>query len=117
MGNALGTHQYALQDDGSIGMRNVLQVDKGSVEIRETYRFDLDRRVWKMATQGGVYTGTAPPWHGERWIFEGVEITSGRPRPVRMVYTDLGTQAFRRDFQASLDGTWRTFSAETCKRF
>ncbi len=117
MGNVPGLHAYVLQDDGSIAMRNELQVGPKTVEIREVYRYDLDHKVWRTETQGGAYVGSAPPWRSEKWVFEGVEVASGHGRAVRMVYMDLGPVAFRRDFQILVDGMWRTFTAETCKRF
>jgi len=112
-----GTHTYTAGEyDDSIELEISLHSGSRTFDITEVYRFDGTRNGWTVETSGGTYRGTAAPWTGEKWIFDGTEKTSGQRRPVRMVYTELGGQAFRRDFQAEQDGFWRTYSAETCKR-
>ncbi len=113
-GGEPSTHRYVLGADGSITLLNDVRVAARSYEIVETYRFDSARHLWTTAVRGGGYVGTASPWSREKWIFNGIETERGRHSAVRMIYTDLGTQAYRRDFQ--LAGSGQTFVSETCKR-
>jgi hypothetical protein len=111
-----GTHTYVQNDDGSIELATEIRVGYRVFHIHESYTYDDGRKLWTVRTAGNAYTGSAGPWNGYKWIFEGTERQGGPPRAVRMVYFDLADQAFRRDFQAKQDGQWRTYSAETCKR-
>jgi hypothetical protein len=56
----------------------------------ETYRFDAKSATWTLSSTAtnlfGRFTGTAPPWTGETWTFEGSEpLTCIRlsPHPAR----------------------------------
>ena len=106
--------RYVLGADGSITLHDDVRVAKRSYDIVETYRFDPARGLWDTTVRGGGYAGAAMPWSGEKWVFNGIETERGRRSKVRMVYTQLGDQAYRRDFQLSISG--ETFVSETCKR-
>ena len=108
------TQRYISDAEGSITLHDDVRVAKHSYDIVETYRFDPVRGLWNTEVRGGGYAGTAAPWAHEKWIFNGIETERGRHSEVRMVYTQLGEQAYRRDFQLSSNG--QTFVSETCKR-
>jgi hypothetical protein len=111
-----GTHTYTENDDGSIELATELRAGFRTFHIHESYTYEDARKLWTVRAAGNAYTGTAGPWTGYKWIFEGSEQGHGTRRALRMVYFDLADQAFRRDFQAKQDGLWRTYSAETCRR-
>jgi hypothetical protein len=111
-----GTHTYVANDDGSLELATELRAGYRTFRIRETYTYDSGRKLWTVRSDGNAYTGTASPWTGYKWTFEGTESDHGLRRAVRMVYFDLADQAFRRDFQDKQNGSWQTYSAETCKR-
>ena len=116
VGGEPSTHRYSRSGDDAITLHDDVRVAQHTYAIVETYRFDAARRLWTTAVQGGGYTGTAAPWLHNKWIFDGIETERGRRSPVRMIYTTLGDQAFRRDFQLSGAGQDQTFVSETCTR-
>ena len=117
MAGAPSTHAYRRANDGSIVLRNVLTIAGRDYAIAETYRKDRATGRWTNVTQHGSYRGTAPPWVGDSWTFEGPETDAGPTRTVRMTYTAFGADAFRRDFAREAGaGTWVTFTSETCRR-
>ena len=116
VGGATSTHAYVRNADGTITLHNDIRIGAQTYPIVETYRFDREHARWVTAVQRGGYYGTAPEWLGQKWIFDGVESANGHKSPVRMVYTKLGDQAFRRDFQLLDSGGTRTLESETCQR-
>ncbi len=111
----MSTQTYTLGNDGSIALRNALTLDGRRYEIDETYRFDPTRNAWQNVTAGGAYRGTASPWRGATWTFDGIE-TEGRPSEVHMSYTTLGPATFRREFARSRNGSWVPYLSEVCRR-
>lgn len=109
------TQTYTLGDDGAIALRNALTLDGRRYEIDETYRFDPTRGQWQNVTAGGAYRGTAAPWRGQTWVFDGIE-TEGTPSEVHMTYTTLGSTTFRRQFARSRSGSWVPYLSEVCRR-
>lgn len=104
-------------------------------EFDEQYRLDPATGVWTWTAEQPSMPafherGTAGPWTTQTWIFDGTLsiVPSSRsldslaePAPttkegVRMVYTSLGDDAFRREFERYQNGAWITRSATTCKR-
>jgi hypothetical protein len=111
-----GTKTYTEAQDGSIDLQIELHTGPRTFHISEAYHFDGARKLWHLDTQGGLYAGSAGPWTGYKWIFDGTANDGGERRPVRVIYFDLADQAFRRDFQDKRYGMWQTYSAETCRR-
>ena len=116
VGGEPSKHRYTRSGADGITLHDDVRVAQHTYAIVETYRFDAARRLWTTAVQGGGYTGTASPWLHNKWIFDGIETERGRRSPVRMIYTTLGDQAFRRDFQLAGAGETQTFVSETCTR-
>jgi hypothetical protein len=129
-----GTWTFVRNGDGSIALNNKFRTDTGlSGEFAETYSFDPQSGLWNWASTqqdrpGGLQEdGKAKPWTAETWTFDGrlriTESSSGSIQPartiarnIRMVYTTLGPDAFRRDMETFSDGRWVSSSASTCKR-
>ena len=84
--------------------------------IHERLRYDPAKKQWSAHVQNGAFIGVATSWTKHKWIFAGTSSAHGRTVPTRMVYTNLGDLAFRRDFQAIVQRHWRSVGGETCKR-
>lgn len=115
-------------------MVNKFQTSGGlSGEFDEEYRRDPATAQWAWTgTEPNLPTfqeeATAGLWTGEQWVFEGRLSLVSTPPPgsiasartftkdIRMVYTALGSAAFRREFEDYRDGNWVTTSASTCTR-
>jgi hypothetical protein len=129
-----GTWSFERNQDDSIVMKNKFRTATGlSGEFDETYRFDPRSRLWNWSSlqadrPGSLQEdGKAAPWTADAWTFDGqkreTEMSSGSILPartvtqnIRMVYSSLGPDAFRRDIEVFHDGRWITTSASTCKR-
>lgn len=117
LGNSKATNVYKLENATTISERTKLELPKHpEVELDTLYTFSSLHGVWTVSLQDGKYAGTAPPWSTDTWTFNGTYVEEGQKRPVRLVYTSLGIDALRIDYQAVSDGNWRTFSGATCKR-
>jgi hypothetical protein len=108
---------YRLTDPTHMEEKTMLRLPKRPpVELDTSFEFDPVRGVWKLSMQKGAYVATAPVWDGATWSFKGIESDADPHRPVRLVYTSLGPDAYRSDYQAQNHGSWETFSGATCKR-
>jgi hypothetical protein len=100
---------------------------------KEEYRFDPQSarwtwKAWRPDDARAQETGTSAAWTTDTWTFDGVLRRSWPAPPdsiggpaqasqqIRMVYTALGENAFRRDFEVYQDGVWRSASGSTCSR-
>ena len=109
------------EGDGSISMRNAYRTAGGlEGEFRETYRFDPETNLWTWSTVDSVTqsteTGTAPPWTGKTWTFDGVRRGGAKSESIQMVYTRIADDSFRRTFLSDRRGTWETTSSSICNR-
>jgi hypothetical protein len=132
-----GTITYLRDADGSISMKNVFALTNATWargEFDEQYRFDPATAVWTWTAEQPQLAafqerGTAGPWTTQSWIFDGTLRVAGSrtldsiaaptqttTQAVRMVYTSLGDNAFRRDFEFYQKGLWAIRSSGTCKR-
>jgi hypothetical protein len=93
---------------------NVLQSPDGKATIIQRFRFDAPRQRWSTYVEGGDFSARGAPWHGRYWVFEGV--WRGVGAAARLIYTSLGPNAFRRDFQVRGGDQWKTSTGETCIR-
>jgi hypothetical protein len=88
----------------------------GNRHIDEAFVWDPVAATWHANVAGGAFVGSAPRWSGEVWIFTGTAATGGHTYNGRMVFTALGPNAFRRDFELERDGRRQIYSLETCSR-
>jgi len=116
-----------VSNEASINMTNIVRLPNNLYAVlRERYEYDSAGNNWTVDVPRnalwGAMRATAQPWLGKEWIFLG---TGALPRPsgyltseqpLRMVYTQLGADAFHRQHQEKVDETWRTYSEETCYR-
>jgi hypothetical protein len=123
---------YTRNHDGSIAMVNAFRTIAGAPgQFTEIYRLGAKTEQWIWRSSNGhgfAEHGVARPWDSRTWMFEGTADTMGRTKAqpalhrvhlgVRMIYTDLGDNAFQREFQ-SMQGrshAWTSYSIGTCKR-
>ncbi len=115
-GGIASTHTYARWSADAFTLDNVVRVGDRSYTIRELYRFEPSEDLWLNATQDDAYNGTAAPWRQTQWLFEGSVPAGSRRLPVRMIYSELSTREFQRDFEKFDGGAWSSFASETCRR-
>ncbi|MBV8375021.1 MAG: hypothetical protein JO302_05885 [Candidatus Eremiobacteraeota bacterium] len=119
---------------GSMALENHFTLADGSTaEFDEQYTFDTNsgRWMWKTITPNDrtfEEDGSAPPWTGDRWLFEGTLHVAAQasmasilpPKastgPVRMLYIYVDGNTFRRSFQQQANGEWVTTSSSICQR-
>lgn len=117
LANTSATSVYRLTDRTHIEEKTMLRLPKRPpVELDTSFEFDQGHGVWKLSMQKGAYLATAPVWDGATWSFKGIESDADPHRVVRLVYTSLGPDAYRSDYEAQNHGNWETFSGATCKR-
>jgi len=110
------THVFAIRGADAIVMQSLALSKSGKEQVDETYWFDRAHELWSVAIGKDIYAGLARPWAGQKWIFDSPTAAKTRGKVSRLVYEDLGDDAFRRDFQVPDAGTWHTVLAETCSR-
>ena len=117
LGNSTATSVYKLENATTISERTQLALNKHApIELDTLFTYSPKHDRWTVSLQDGKYVGTAPAWSNETWTFNGIYIEGSEKRPVRLVYTSLGADAVRIDYQAVAPDGWRTFSGATCKR-
>ncbi len=117
MSDLEGAQTYTRTGPVEIDLRNDIRDQTGRwFRISQQFRYDRSAAHWSTSLQSGQFVGTAGEWldADEQWTFQGK--LNGTQGPVRIVYTNLGPLAFRRDFQKKVDGRWQTLDLETCKR-
>jgi hypothetical protein len=117
LGNTPATSVYKLANARTMVERTTLHLaNRQPVELDTTFVYNPQHRSWKLSMQGGAYIASAPGWSQSTWIFQGEEADESPHRSVRLVYTSLGPDAYRSDYQALNQSSWKTFSGATCKR-
>jgi hypothetical protein len=117
LGNSAATSVYKLENATTISERTKLTLKKQApVELDTLFTYSSKREQWTVSLGDGKYVGTAPAWSSDTWTFNGTYLEGREKRPVRLVYTSLGADAVRIDYQAVAADGWRTFSGATCKR-
>ena len=116
-GTAL-THVYSRGDDLSALLvdTQLTLANHQSATIHETYTHHVGVHAWTAILANGAFIATAPDWTGGTWIFTGQSTEGGKASKVQMIYTPLGRDAFRRDFQRAEAAVWVTYAGETCRR-
>jgi hypothetical protein len=92
-----------------------------SGEFDDTYSFDAASGMWTWTSNlqsvpSFKESGTAGRWTTDTWTFEGTLQQSESTQPLRMVYTKLSDNAFRREFDAQVNGAWLPRSTSSCTR-
>lgn len=90
-------------------------------EFDETYAFDPASKVWTWSTidslTGSKETGTAGPWTGSKWTFDGSRLMrSGSRQKVQMIYTRMNDREFRREFKIAQRDALITTSSSLCRQ-
>ena len=117
LANSTATSVYKVSDARTMVERTTLHLPhRPPVELDTTFTYSPALGRWSLSMQHGAYTATAPQWSQPTWTFEGYEADADPRGRVRLVYTSLGPDAYRSDYQALNKGTWQTFSGATCKR-
>jgi len=109
-----GEQRYVANGSERIVLFNALQAPNGKVIIVQRFRLDDLKQRWSTYVEGGDFSAQGGPWLGRNWIFDGV--WRGVEGAARLVYTSLGPNAFRRDFQVRDGKRWHTSTGETCIR-
>lgn len=119
---SVGTATFTSDAPGSISMKNTYRTTAGtSGEFDETFHFDAGAGTWTWSSTlrsapDFKESGTAGRWTADTWIFEGTLQQSQSTEPVRMIYTRLGENTIRREFEAQVSGAWLTRSSSSCAR-
>jgi hypothetical protein len=87
-----------------------------SARLVEHYFFDVITVKWNATVAGDAFTGSAYPWSSSVWTFTGTSRVRDVRYPGQMLFTYLGENAFRRDFELESHGHWVIYSLETCSR-
>ncbi len=113
-------HRYTHSDDGnSIDVATTFVLPEHKIgKAKETYRFKRATLLWLAKLADGSIVASAPPWIGVTWTFTGsARGEDKRVSGFRMIYTWLGENVFRRDFERPDDvGSWSVYAGETCRR-
>lgn len=117
---------FKIGPDGTIGAKGAVTSPQGTgaLETAETFHFDTAADQWTLdsapAGSFGSYYGTASPWTGSQWTFNGKEpiFLSGQwvTTDVRQIFTYLGPSAFRREYQTQAQHYWHDISEEVCTK-
>ncbi len=117
----------SVNNGASLNMRSTVRLPSGLFAfLRERYDYDAATITWTIDSPQSALWGpmhaTAAPWLGREWTFTGTGSAPsaigemGPERPMRMIYTTIGDDSFHRQHQVRGDGTWQTYSEETCYR-
>jgi len=112
------THEFSRADDAvSLYVTTTIVLPNGKpAKLHEAYAHNPNTHVWTAVLAGGLIYAKGFDWTDDTWVLVGQSRENGAPTRFRMVFTDLGTDAYRRDFQRP-DGTaWATYAGETCRR-
>ena len=112
------THEFSRADDAvSIYVTTTIVLPNGkTAKLHEVYAHNPNTHVWTAVLAGGLIFAKGSDWTDNTWTLVGQSRENGTPMRFRMVFTDLGTDAFRRDFQRPDGASWATYAGETCRR-
>jgi hypothetical protein len=133
---SIGTDLFTRNADGSITNTIRYHFDSPMAaggEFDAIYRYDPDAKQWSWISTNPVdpyfsERGTTTQSSADLVVFEGTQETtvipgdssSGAPRHVhtviRLVYTFLSPNEFRRQLDVNQSGMWRPFSSTACLR-
>jgi hypothetical protein len=118
LGNTQARSVYKLTGPNVIQERTTLHLPhQPSIELDSEFVFDRRFNRWGLSMEQGAFTAAGPAWSTGSWVLVGIETDTNPHRTVRLVYTSLGPDAYRSDFQSlTKGGSWRTFSGATCRR-
>jgi hypothetical protein len=112
-------HEFSRADDAvSLYVTTTIVLPNGKqVKLHEVYAHNPNTHMWTAVLAGGLIYAKGADWTGgDTWTLVGQSRENGTPIRFRMVFTDLGTDAYRRDFQRLEGASWATYAGETCLR-
>jgi hypothetical protein len=112
------THEFSRADDAvSLEVTTTIVLPNGKTAmLHESYKHNPNTHVWTAVLAGGLIFAKGSDWTGDTWTLVGQTRESGAPTRFRMIFTALGTDAYRRDFQRPDGASWATYAGETCRR-
>lgn len=112
------THEFSRADDAvSLYVTTTIVLPNGkTAKLHEVYAHNTNTHLWTAVLAGGLIFAKGSDWTGDTWTLVGQSRENGAPMRFRMIFTDLGTDAFRRDFQRPDGASWATYAGETCRR-
>jgi hypothetical protein len=112
------THEFSRADDAvSLYVTTTIVLPNGkTAKLHEVYAHNPNTHVWTAVLAGGLIYAKGSDWTDATWNLVGQSRENGAPIRFRMVFTDLGTDAYRRDFQRPDGDAWATYAGETCRR-
>ena len=99
-----------------VRLRTEFVTGRKPLTIAQSFAFDPKTKRWTTLIQDNASTGVATPWLDRTWVFDETVLRGPRRVPERMVYTTLGANAFRHEYQRRFGEAWNTFQSETCRR-
>ncbi len=122
IGGGSSTETYTRAGDTSVALGNSVRTSSGaSGFVSETFSYSPSIAMWNVTgLPNGFFQGlrlSGPVWTpGSQWILAGTESFHNKSMPIRIVYTDLGRDSFRREHQVQAGGMWRDDAAYVCRR-
>jgi hypothetical protein len=112
------THEFSRADDAvSLYVTTTIALPNGkNAKLHEVYDHNPNTHVWTAVLAGGLIYAKGSDWTGDTWTLVGQSRENGTPTRFRMVFIDLGSDAYRRDFQRPDSASWATYAGETCRR-
>ncbi|GAC1348780.1 MAG: hypothetical protein NVSMB19_00580 [Vulcanimicrobiaceae bacterium] len=112
---------YSRSADGTMVLDNDVRTSTGATgNVQETFAYDNARHAWRLSASPNQFFGgmqlTGNSWIGAQWIFTGTQIVRDSSRPVRIVYTLVDDNEFRREHQRQQDGAWHDDGEYVCHR-
>lgn len=116
------TETYTRTGDDAVAMGNAVHTSSGAKGfVSETFRFTPQSHTWTVTALPNRFfdelSATSAPWSaGTQWVLLGTEVFRKKPMAVRIVYTSLDSDTFRREHQVEAGGMWRDDAAYVCRR-
>jgi hypothetical protein len=113
------THVFnRAKDDATIAVATRFWIpNRGVFPSEEYYRYSERTDQWTARLASGTLIVRGPAWNsGRSWRLSGAAPEGRAVTPVRMTFTVLRGNGFRRDFTRENGQTWTTYAGETCRR-
>jgi len=112
---------YARGGPNTIALRNAVHTARGlSGIVDETFGYDPATATWELSAPMNRFFDVmqlgAQDWRTAQWVFTGTQTVQNVARPVRIVYTSLGPDAYRREHQSLVGSGWQGDGAFACRR-
>ncbi len=112
---------YSRADDGTITLENRVVTSSGKPGIvEEVLAYDSALQRWTLSAPSNIFFGglhlSGPDWSGDTWMLSGTESAGDRAERVRLVYSALDPETFRRAHQVQTGSVWHEDAAYLCRR-